>query len=66
VNCPRYDGLVVNATREQVSCSSSNRSAVLKVSHVPVPNVLREMGEGLGGQGQGTGMETNHKVAPSH
>ena len=66
MNCPRFDGLVVNATWEQASCSSSNRSAVLKISHLLVPIVLRETGEGLGGHVQGAGMETNHKVAPSH
>ena len=61
MNCPRYDGLVVNAIREQVPCSSLNRSAVFKDSYLAVPNVLRETGEGLGGHGQGAGMETNHK-----
>lgn len=44
MKCQRYDGLVVNAIRKQVPCSSSHRSAAFKVSHLPVPNVLRETG----------------------
>jgi len=61
MNCPHYDGLVVNKTREQVPCSSSYRRAVSKIRHLLVPIVLRETGVGLAGHDQGVGMEAPTK-----